>query len=83
MVTKDATVRDRSDVSGSGASFEIIDARELAKRLKVPVSWVRQRATSPRFLAEQRIPHIRFGRYIRFLWESPQLKSWIAGCSEQ
>jgi len=57
------------------ASFEIIDAVELARRLTVPVSWVRSR-TRLRTLDE--IPTIRFGRYCRFAWGSPELSQWIA-----
>lgn len=72
-----------SGIPGLGPNIEIIDAPELARRLQVPVSWVRQRATSPRFLSEQRIPHIRFGRYIRFRWGSVELIEWLEKCSEQ
>lgn len=83
MGAKNTDVLDMSRKSSFGASVEIIDAPELAKRLQVPISWVRQRATSPRFVSEQRIPHIRFGRYVRFLWGSPELAKWIEGCTEQ
>jgi hypothetical protein len=83
MNSKDANVQDMSESGGFGSSVAIIDAPELAKRLQVPVSWVRQRATSPRFNQEQRIPHVRLGKYIRFLWGSDELKTWLQGCSEQ
>ncbi len=83
MNSNGTDVREMSAVSRFTAKLEIIDAPELAARLRVPVSWVRQRATSPRFLSEQRIPHIRFGRYIRFLWGSSELTDWIARCTEQ
>src|SRR5205085_9600986 len=83
MNPKSADVREMSKLGSFGSAVEIIDAPELAKRLQVPVSWVRQRATSPRFRSEQRIPHIRLGRYIRFLWGSKELKAWLQGCSEQ
>lgn len=56
-------------------NFEIIGADELAKRLNLPTSWVRDqvrtRATDP-------IPHLRFGRYVRFEWEHPDLREWLA-----
>ena len=59
--------------TNAGAGFEIIDAAELAKRLKVPASWVRDyvrtRAVDP-------IPHIRFGRYVRFEWQHGSALSW-------
>jgi len=53
---------------------EVIDAGELAKRLSLPESWVRDqvrcRATDP-------IPCLRFGRYVRFRWQHPDLVKWI------
>jgi|SRR5580704_13600803 hypothetical protein len=59
--------------SASGPFFEVLTAGELAKRWRVPESWVREqtraRCTDP-------IPHIRLGRYVRFCWGSPQLSDW-------
>lgn len=57
--------------------IEIIDAAELAKRWRVPVSWVcnHTRARTPK---DQRIPCIYFGKYVRFEWGSPRLESWLA-----
>jgi len=56
-------------------AFEVIDSEELARRWAVPESWVREqvrtRATDP-------IPHLRFGKYVRFQWGSPVLDEWIA-----
>ena len=83
MTSKSSDVREVSAKSGSSSAVEIIDAPELARRLRVPASWVRQRATSPRFVSEQRIPHVRFGRYIRFRWGSAELKAWLEACTEQ
>jgi hypothetical protein len=83
MNRKSTDVQDMSEPGSFEPAIEIIDAPELARRLQVPVSWVRQRATSPRFNQEQRIPHVRLGRYIRFLWGSEELKLWLQGCSEQ
>jgi hypothetical protein len=55
--------------------FEIIDAKELAARWKVPETWirdqVRSRTTDP-------IPCVRLGKYVRFEWGSPQLDRWWA-----
>jgi transposase len=46
-------------------SYERIDAQELARRLNVPETWVRdgvrRRCADP-------IPCERFGKYVRFLW---------------
>jgi len=55
-------------------AVEIIGADELAKRLNLPVSWIRDqvrtRATDP-------IPSLRFGRYVRFQWGHPDLVEWL------
>jgi hypothetical protein len=59
------------------AELEIIDAVELAKRWTLPESWVRSysRERTPK---AERIPCLRFGRYIRFEWGSPALETWLA-----
>lgn len=69
--------------SPSFIGFEIIDSTELAKRFCLPVSWVREqvrsRSTDP-------LPHVRFGKYVRFRWGSPELEDWaerrIVGASK-
>jgi hypothetical protein len=50
------------------ASVEIIDSEELAKRWSVPESWVRDQV---RRRAQDPLPHVRLGKYIRFEWGSP------------
>jgi hypothetical protein len=57
-------------------SYEILDSTELARRWRVPASWVRSyvRERTPR---DQRIPCLRFGRYVRFEWGSPALDEWL------
>jgi hypothetical protein len=58
---------------GEPRTYEYIDSAELASRWKLPVSWVRdqvrRRATDP-------LPHVRFGKYVRFRWGSPELEGW-------
>jgi len=53
--------------------YEFIDSKELAARWGLPESWIREqvrsRSTDP-------IPHIRFGKYVRFRWSSPELEDW-------
>lgn len=56
-----------------GPFFEVITAEELAKRWKVPASWVRERTRSR---AVDPIPHYRLGRYVRFSWGSSDLDKW-------
>jgi hypothetical protein len=57
-------------------THEIIDANELAKRLNLPESWIRS-GTRERTPRDQRIPHLRLGRYVRFLWGDPELDAWL------
>lgn len=54
--------------------FEIIDAAELAQRLRLPLSWIREQTRSR---ATDQIPHLRFGKYVRFAWQSPELNAWV------
>lgn len=55
--------------------YEVIDAGELAKRWSLPETWIREQTRSR---AADPIPCIRFGRYIRFEWNSPHLQEWYA-----
>ena len=54
-------------------SYEFINCGELAVRWCLPESWVREqvrtRSTDP-------IPHVRFGKYVRFRWGSSELEEW-------
>jgi hypothetical protein len=54
--------------------FEFIDSRELARRLTVPTSWIRDQV---RARSEDPLPHVNLGKYVRFLWGSPALELWI------
>jgi hypothetical protein len=56
-------------------SVEVIDSAELAKRLNVPETWIRSRTNSKRTCDP--IPHLRFGRYVRFPWGSEELHEWL------
>jgi hypothetical protein len=55
-------------------SYEVVDAIELVRRWRVPVSWIREqtrsRATDP-------LPCLKFGKYVRFRWQSPELEHWL------
>ena len=55
--------------------YEFIDSGELARRWDVPVSWIRDQV---RKRAEDPLPHVSLGKYVRFLWRSPELEAWIA-----
>ena len=54
--------------------FEFIDSEELASRLNLSGSWVRDQVRSR---SADPIPHVRFGKYVRFRWSSPELEEWI------
>lgn len=54
--------------------FEILTAEQLAERLALPESWLRE---GTRSRSTDVIPHLRFGRYVRFRWNSPELNSWL------
>jgi hypothetical protein len=57
---------------------EIIDAEELAARLKLPKSWVMEKTRQRAEDGGDPIPHLKFGKYRRFKWGSPELSSWLA-----
>jgi hypothetical protein len=60
-------------VAGFPSQYEYIDSAELARRWSLPVSWIREqvrsRSTDP-------LPHVKFGKYVRFRWGSPELEAW-------
>lgn len=60
----------------SRPKFEILDQKELAAQLGVPVSWIRVRLHPGRDVI---IPHFKFGQYARFRWGSPELDAWGNG----
>jgi hypothetical protein len=56
-------------------SYEILDSSELSCRWRVPKTWIeentRRRCADP-------IPFVKFGKYTRFEWGSPELEHWYA-----
>jgi len=54
-------------------TWEFIDSKELARRWSLPESWVRDQV---RRRTADPLPHIRFGKYVRYRWGSPELESW-------
>jgi hypothetical protein len=53
--------------------YEFIDSKELALRWNLPESWVREQV---RRRSPDPIPHVRFKKYVRFRWGSPELEEW-------
>lgn len=62
------------DESARILGYEFIDCGELARRWDVPVSWIRDQV---RKRAEDPLPHVNLGKYVRFLWGSPELQAWV------
>jgi hypothetical protein len=54
-------------------AYEFIDSKELARRWCLPESWIRDQV---RKRASDPLPHVRFGKYVRFRWGSPELEAW-------
>ena len=54
--------------------FEIVNCDELGKRLALPESWIRDQVRCER---PDPIPCLRFGKYVRFRWGSPELTQWL------
>jgi len=79
MATRTEGVQSMSQSDKTGV--ELIDSSELASRLRVPESWVRNR-TRGRTPKDERIPCIRFGRYVRFAWGGAELRDWIGKQSD-
>ena len=53
--------------------YEFIDSKELASRWNLPESWIREQVRSR---SSDPLPHVRFGKYVRFRWGSPELEGW-------
>ncbi|MGA3317302.1 MAG: hypothetical protein ABSC64_12800 [Candidatus Korobacteraceae bacterium] len=64
-------------MTADAPAIEVIDSDELAKRWKVPVSWVRSYSRE-RCPKAERIPHLQFGRYIRYEFHSPAFEAWLS-----
>jgi predicted DNA-binding transcriptional regulator AlpA len=62
-----------SSAGSLDATYEFLDSAQLAARLNISESWVRERI---RTRACEPIPHVRLGKYVRFRWGSPELESW-------
>jgi hypothetical protein len=59
----------------AGVRCELINSKELAVRWRVPESWIRE---AVRRRTTDRIPHVRFGKYVRFEYGCPELDAWLA-----
>jgi hypothetical protein len=70
----DSTVSEISHVpSGKRPEYQFIDCKQLAGRWNVPETWIRERVRSR---SQDPLPHVRFGKYVRFRWGAPELEDW-------
>jgi hypothetical protein len=53
--------------------YEHLDAKGLSGRWKLPASWIRYHTTQ----GDDPIPHIKFGKYVRYQWGHPALAEWL------
>ena len=58
------------------STVEILTAEELAGRLKVKVGWVNEMKKPSKSIDP--IPVVRFGKHVRFGWNSSKLNAWLA-----
>jgi hypothetical protein len=63
----------QADALKSLHRYEFIDSKALALRWSLPESWVREQV---RGRSSDPLPHVRFGKYVRFRWGSPELEDW-------
>ena len=61
-------------MAGNEWDSELMDVAETARVLHVPVSWVYERT---RRRGNERIPHIKLGKYLRF--ELATVRTWLDG----
>lgn len=55
---------------------EILTPKEVAARLKVPVSWLyEQTRNRGRLRSRDALPHRKMGRYLRFVWS--EVVQWL------
>ena len=53
--------------------YEFLNCKQLADRWNVPETWIRERV---RRRTQDPLPHVRFGKYVRFRWGAPELEDW-------
>lgn len=56
------------------AQYEVLDSAGLSAKLELPVTWVREHV---RERIPDPIPHLKLGKYVRFLWGIPDLEDWL------
>jgi len=62
-----------TEIFSSLNKYEFLDSKKLASRWNLPESWIREQV---RARSADPLPHVRFGKYVRFRWGSPELEDW-------
>jgi len=73
--TMNTPVEPASGNAESRKSYEFVDSKGLASRWNLPESWIRDQV---RARSADPLPHVRFGKYVRFRWGSPELDAWAS-----
>lgn len=64
-------------ISVPSADMVLLTPKQLAERLAVPASWIRERTRRrARVRDTDPLPVVRLGKYIRFDWRS--IQEWLA-----
>lgn len=72
-VTCTEVARQRADV---GQAAILLTPAELAAKLNVPVSWIREKTRErARIRDADPLPVVRLGKYVRFDWT--EVKAWL------
>jgi hypothetical protein len=59
------------------ASAALLTPQQLAERLAVPPTWVREKTRErARLRDKDPLPVVRLGKYVRFSW--PAVEAWLA-----
>jgi hypothetical protein len=67
------SVENATEIAGPREQYEFLDSKKLASKWNLPESWIREQVRSR---SSDPLPHIRFGKYVRFRWGSPELEEW-------
>jgi len=65
----------RKNSSPPHADSDFLDFRGFAAKLGTSEQWVRRNVR--RTYTHDPIPHLRFGRIIRFVWDSAEMREWV------
>jgi predicted DNA-binding transcriptional regulator AlpA len=70
-----ATILGQKEGVGTCTDSDFLDFRGLAAKLGTTEQWVRRNVR--RTYTRDPIPHLRFGRSFRFMWDSAEMQEWI------